>query len=56
MLRVGVGEQRDLETLSVPGEIEAPGFAPMLYGAVLLAIIAFLPSGIAGLRERFRRA
>ena len=36
--------------------IDAPGFAPMLYGAVLLAIIAFLPSGIAGLRERFRRS
>jgi len=36
--------------------INAPGFAPMLYGVVLLAIIAFLPNGIAGLREGFRRA
>ena len=38
------------------GFINAPGFAPMLYGAVLLAIIRFLPNGIAGLRERFARA
>ena len=30
--------------------IQTPGFAPMLYGVVLLAIIAFLPHGIAGLR------
>ena len=30
--------------------IRTPGFAPMLYGVVLLAIIAFLPRGIAGLR------
>jgi len=36
--------------------INTPGFAPMLYGGVLLAIIAFLPNGIAGLRERFVRA
>jgi branched-chain amino acid transport system permease protein len=40
--------------------IDTPGFAPMLYGAVLLAIIAVLPTGIAGLfgkewRGRFRR-
>jgi branched-chain amino acid transport system permease protein len=32
--------------------IDTPGFAPMLYGVVLLAIIAFLPGGIAGLRMR----
>ena len=38
------------------GFINTPGFAPMLYGVVLLAIIAFLPNGIAGLRERLRRA
>lgn len=31
--------------------IRTPGFAPMLYGVVLLAIIAFLPRGIAGLRK-----
>jgi branched-chain amino acid transport system permease protein len=31
--------------------INTPGFAPMLYGVVLLAIIAFLPGGIAGLRR-----
>ena len=36
--------------------INAPGFAPMLYGIVLLVIIAFLPNGIAGLSERFHRA
>jgi branched-chain amino acid transport system permease protein len=36
--------------------IQTPGFAPMLYGAILLAIIAFLPNGIAGLRSRFARA
>jgi len=36
--------------------INTPGFAPMLYGVVLLVIIAFLPNGIAGLRGRFRRA
>lgn len=32
--------------------IDTPGFAPMLYGVVLLAIVAFLPGGIAGLRIR----
>ena len=36
--------------------IATPGFAPMLYGVVLLVIIAFLPQGIAGLMERLRRA
>ena len=36
--------------------INTPGFALMLYGIVLLVIIAFLPNGIAGLSERFRRA
>ena len=30
--------------------INLPGFAPMLYGVVLLLIIAFLPGGIARLR------
>jgi branched-chain amino acid transport system permease protein len=34
--------------------LNTPGFAPMLYGLLLLVIIAFLPNGIAGLR--FRRA
>ena len=38
------------------GFIDTPGFAPMLYGVVLLAIIGFLPNGIAGLRARLRRA
>jgi len=38
------------------GFIDTPGFAPMLYGVVLLAIIGFLPDGIAGLRARLRRA
>ena len=32
--------------------IDTPGFAPMLYGVVLLAIVAFLPGGIAGIRKR----
>jgi len=36
--------------------IDTPGFAPMLYGAILLAIIAFLPNGIAGLRLPRRRS
>lgn len=36
--------------------INTPGFAPMVYGIVLLVIIAFLPNGIAGLSERFHRA
>lgn len=36
--------------------IQTPGFAPMLYGAILLVIIGFLPNGIAGLRARFARA
>ncbi len=31
--------------------IDVPGFAPMLYGVVLLLIIAFLPGGIARLRR-----
>jgi branched-chain amino acid transport system permease protein len=35
--------------------IKTPGFAPMIYGGVLLAIIGFLPNGIAGLRTRFAR-
>jgi branched-chain amino acid transport system permease protein len=35
--------------------IATPGFAPMLYGVLLLAIIAFLPDGIAGLTRRIRR-
>jgi branched-chain amino acid transport system permease protein len=38
------------------GIVNTPGIAPMLYGVVLLAIIAFLPNGIAGLGERLRRA
>ena len=36
--------------------IDTPGFAPMLYGVVLLLIIGALPGGIAGLRMRFARA
>jgi len=36
--------------------IDTPGFAPMLYGGLLLVIIAFLPHGVAGLRVRFGRA
>ena len=36
--------------------IATPGFAPMLYGVVLLAIIGLLPGGIVSLRERLRRA
>ena len=32
--------------------ITAPGFAPMLYGVLLLVIIAALPRGIAGLLRR----
>jgi branched-chain amino acid transport system permease protein len=31
--------------------IDTPGFAPMLYGVLLLVIIGFLPGGIAGLRR-----
>jgi branched-chain amino acid transport system permease protein len=31
--------------------IDVPGFAPMLYGAVLLLILAFLPGGIVRLRR-----
>ena len=31
--------------------ISLPGFAPMLYGIVLLLIIGFLPGGIARLRR-----
>jgi branched-chain amino acid transport system permease protein len=34
--------------------ISTPGFAPMLYGIVLLAIIGLLPRGVAGLLERAR--
>ncbi len=33
--------------------ISTPGFAPMLYGVVLLVIIALLPGGIAGMLRRF---
>jgi branched-chain amino acid transport system permease protein len=36
--------------------IETAGVAPMLYGVILLAIIGFLPKGIAGLQDRFSRA
>jgi branched-chain amino acid transport system permease protein len=36
--------------------IDTPGFAPMLYGLVLLVVIGLLPRGIVGLRERFSRA
>jgi branched-chain amino acid transport system permease protein len=36
--------------------IATPGFAPMLYGVVLLAIIGFLPGGIAGAVQRWRHA
>ncbi len=36
--------------------ITTPGFAPMLYGVMLLLIVGALPGGIASLRERFRRA
>lgn len=36
--------------------IQTPGFAPMLYGLVLLAIIGLLPGGLTSLRERLRRA
>jgi branched-chain amino acid transport system permease protein len=36
--------------------IDTPGFAPMLYGVVLLVVIGILPRGIAGLQERFSRA
>ena len=36
--------------------IQTPGFAPMLYGVLLLVIIGVLPQGIAGLLERWRRA
>jgi branched-chain amino acid transport system permease protein len=32
--------------------IQTPGFAPMLYGVVLLLIIAVLPGGLASLRRR----
>ena len=31
--------------------VDTPGFAPMLYGVLLLVIIGFLPGGIAGLRR-----
>jgi len=36
--------------------IITPGFAPMLYGVMLLVIVGLLPGGIASLRGRFRRA
>jgi branched-chain amino acid transport system permease protein len=36
--------------------LDTPGFAPMLYGLVLLAVIGLLPRGIVGLREHFARA
>lgn len=36
--------------------ITTPGFAPMLYGVLLLVIVAVLPGGIASLRDRFHRA
>jgi branched-chain amino acid transport system permease protein len=31
--------------------VDVPGFAPMLYGLLLLMIIAFLPGGIARVRH-----
>ncbi len=34
--------------------IETPGFAPMLYGVVLLVIVAVLPGGLARIRRRAR--
>jgi branched-chain amino acid transport system permease protein len=36
--------------------IDAPGFAPMLYGVILLFIVGFLPKGVAGLKTWFVRA
>ena len=36
--------------------IQTPGFAPMLYGVVLLFVIALMPQGVAGLWGRWRRA
>ncbi len=36
--------------------ISTPGFAPMLYGIMLLVIVGLLPGGIASLAGRFRRA
>jgi branched-chain amino acid transport system permease protein len=36
--------------------IETPGFAPMLYGIVMLVVIALMPQGVAGLWGRWRRA
>ena len=36
--------------------ISTPGFAPMLYGVMLLVIVGLLPGGIASLAGRFRRA
>jgi branched-chain amino acid transport system permease protein len=36
--------------------IDAPGFAPMLYGVILLLIVGFLPKGVAGLKGWFVRA
>jgi branched-chain amino acid transport system permease protein len=36
--------------------VTTPGFAPMLYGVLLLVIVGLLPGGIASLGIRFRRA
>lgn len=36
--------------------IQTPGFAPMLYGVVLLLIVAVLPGGLASLRRRRKNA
>jgi branched-chain amino acid transport system permease protein len=36
--------------------IATPGFAPMLYGIVLLLIIAFLPGGVARIAQGRARA
>ena len=36
--------------------IATPGFAPMLYGVVLLLIVAVMPQGLTGLWERLKRA
>ena len=35
---------------------DAPGVSLMIYGAVLIAMVTFLPRGIAGLFRRFARA
>jgi len=36
--------------------IATPGFAPMLYGVMLLVIVGLLPGGVASLGARWRRA